>query len=227
MSATMSKKEKKQLRKQMMQRKAELIAKHGSNVGRRPGDSGAYRTFSDVKPKLPSYTPSPSRPKPVIKAVTPPKPAATRKPRVVSPAPAPTAPASAYPTAEDRIGETGPGVLQRSAARVEAFGGAVRRGVGAALRWRPPKIAWHRLSADATASGFGTLASVVWPLRLCGLVAVGAAVKLALEAHSAGMTVVSTALVLGMGVALAVVLIALAEIARALRHLADHFTHRA
>ena len=44
----LTKKQKKQMRKQMMQRKAELIAKHGS-AGGRPGDSGRYRSFSDVE----------------------------------------------------------------------------------------------------------------------------------------------------------------------------------
>ncbi len=236
MSATLTKKEKKQLRKQMMLKKQELIAKHGSA---RPGDSGSsggFRTFADVKPKLPSYTPSaaptrPSaRPKPVIKTVVPPKPAAARKPRVVSPAPAVSSQPSHYAATTyentDAVPvvavDGGPGVLQRGAARVEWLFGKVAAGLGAALRWRPhvPRIPWHRMTADATAPGFGTLGTIVWPLRCCGLVAVGGAAKLALEAHTRGASLVATTLVLGMGLAVAVMILALAEIARALKHLA-------
>ncbi|MEM8783271.1 MAG: hypothetical protein AAGE65_10520 [Planctomycetota bacterium] len=231
MSATMSKKEKKALRKQMMQRKQELLAKHGSpaSSGGRPGDSGAYRTFSDVKPKLPTYTPSkPATPvkskpkpkisrvawrdrsKPVIKTKTPPAPQAVRaalpkRPVVAVPSPA----AAGSPC------ELTPGVLQRSAARVEA--GAAR--VAALRHWRPPRIPWEKLSVDATAPAFGTLRAIVWPMRLCGLVAVGGAAKLALEAHAAGFSPVAASLVLGLGVAVAVGVLALAEISRVLHHL--------
>ncbi|MEM1446455.1 MAG: hypothetical protein AAGF84_10390 [Planctomycetota bacterium] len=251
MSATLSKKEKKALRKQMMQRKQELLAKHGSpgssNSGKRPGDSGAYRTFSDVKPKLPTYTPpkrsepvkpsKPSKPsrtrvswrdrvKPVVTTKTPPapKPARTFSPKLAQPKPQSRSVAATHPSrpvppatpvaVASPHGLT-PGLLQRSAARIEA--GAAR--IAALRRWRPPRIPWEKFSVDATAPTFGTLRSMVWPMRLCGIVAVGGAAKLALEAHAAGFTPVAASLVFGLGVAVAVGVLALAEIGRVLHHL--------
>ncbi|MEM1446072.1 MAG: hypothetical protein AAGF84_08460 [Planctomycetota bacterium] len=245
MSATLSKKEKKALRKQMMQRKQELLAKHGS-PGTRPGDSGSYRTFSDVKPKLPTYTPpkrsesaKPSktsnsskagksrlswrdRVKPVVTAKTPPAPKPARKfsPKLAKSKPAlatrqPTPVTAATPVAVVSPNGLTPGLLQRSAARIEA--GAAR--IAALRHWRPPRIPWEKFSVDATAPTFGTLRSMVWPMRLCGLVAVGGAVKLALEAQAAGFTPVASSLVFGLGVAVGVGVLALAEISRVLHHL--------
>ncbi len=241
--ATLTKKQKKQFRKQLMQKKQALLAKHapgsqatrgarfggGGYSGAGDTSGGGFRTLSDAKSKLPTYTPAVSaagrRATPVIKTTTPPKPAAKRQPRILAQASGPAQTRAVLSGAAMET-TTGPGVLQRAAARLEHLGARL-----AALRhWRPrkpqalrmprlPRIPWHRFSADATAPGFGTLATIVWPLRLCGLVAIGGAVKLALEAHSRGASFVATVLVLGMGVAVAVMILALAEIARALRHL--------
>ncbi|MEM7575874.1 MAG: hypothetical protein AAF328_00235 [Planctomycetota bacterium] len=256
MSATLSKKDKKQLRKQMMQRKQELLAKQAQRnsggltgnssgiPGPRPGDSGAYRTFSDVKPKLPTYTPSPpgtpakpaakSKPKsnakakasrvswrdrarPAIKTKTPPKAEAVRATAPARPIRVPSRPAAPAQASLQVLpsNELPPGVLQRSAARIEA--GAAR--IAALRHYRPPRIPWEKLSVDATAPAFGTLRAIVWPMRLCGLVAVGGAAKLALEAQAAGFSAVAASLVFGLGLAVAVGVLALAEICRVLHHL--------
>ena len=213
----LTKKQRKELRKQMMQRKAELIAKHGSAVGR-PGESRKFRSFSEVQPKLPSYTPSPqpqsrqARPEPVVTATTPPEPsAATRRRLFKRPETEPTRQVRAPKLPADRPAARTP--ARRGFGRLTDPFVRIWDSVTAAVNWRP----FAQSDPDTIHAGFGTLGAVVWPLRLCGIICVGGAVKLALEANSQGATYIPSMLVLGMGVALAVMILAMAEIARALR----------
>lgn len=98
------------------------------------------------------------------------------------------------------MGET-PGPLQRGAAGVESACRRVVRGIGHVRQWL-------RVEPDE-ASAYGSLPGVVWPLRLCGLLSVAGAATMATQME--GMR----ALALGFGLGIAVIQLALAEIARA------------
>ncbi len=234
---TLSKKERKALRKQMMQRKEQLLAKHGRSPGnpRNPGSSvtsgsardgrlGSSRMFSDVKPKLPAAPPKPTASK--LPTWTPPDPqrtlaAATPKPAssvtsggrrslrprvrdtVYTPAPRPT------PGVVRDLDDTGPGPLTRFAAALEHAG---RRGWHA---WqnRP----WRDTGEPTRADTHRTLSVMIKPLRTLGLVAVVGAVVLGRESRRMGASDTGSFVVLGMGLGLAIGLLALAEIAGALR----------
>ncbi|MEO0514644.1 MAG: hypothetical protein AAF086_05040 [Planctomycetota bacterium] len=231
-TATLSKKERKQLRKQMMERKEQLLAKHGRPSGssagdRRLGSSSGGRMFSDIKPKLPADPPKPSasklptwtppaQPEPhrTLSAATP-KPAISGaagrrrslRPRVrdtvYTPAPTPT------PAVVRDLDDTGPGPLTRFAAALE---NTSRRGL---LAWR--NRPWRDTGEQTRGDTHRTLSLMIKPLRTLGLVAVVGAVVLGRESRSMGASDTGSLVVLGMGLGLAIGLLALAEITSALR----------
>jgi hypothetical protein len=232
---TLSKKERKQLRKEMMQRKTELQAKFGRGnaapVGRGKVSPNS-RSFADVKPKLPGDPPKPAAtpraPKPSAAARPSSAPTPVTRPRWSRPANAaedaepkpPPAEAPATFSAESapnapgiqHLDAPGPGPLTRAAAACES---AARRGLQL-YRDRP----WQR-SAQPTPSprpaAYRSLSLMIKPLRLLGLTAVGGAVVLGRESRLLGATDTGSLVVLGFGLALAVGLLALAEIAGGLR----------
>ncbi|MEM9881761.1 MAG: hypothetical protein AAF800_02445 [Planctomycetota bacterium] len=204
-TATLSKKERKALRKQMLERKEALLAKHG-----RGGTGGAARSFADVKPKLPGDPPKPAASARAGRRVgwSPPAP-----PRTLPPArprfAGRTRPAAAPETPPiRRLDEPGP--LTRSAAAVE-------RGFATATRlWRDRPWKRDPDRPARRAQAHRGLATVVRPLRFLGLAAVGGAVALGRASRAAGFDDAASFVVLGLGLGLAVGLLALAEIAAAL-----------
>ncbi len=105
---------------------------------------------------------------------------------------------------------TGPGPLTRGAAALER---AARRGVRL-YHERP----WRQQKRPTTrAHTHRNLALLVRPLRWLGAAAVLGAMALGRESRGMGAGETGSLVVLGMGLGLAVVLLALAEIAAALR----------
>ncbi|MEM1108832.1 MAG: hypothetical protein AAGH99_09105 [Planctomycetota bacterium] len=226
-TATLSKKERKALRKQMMEKKEQLLAKHG----RSDKALGSSRPFSDIKPKLPADPPKPKlptwtppEPKRTLAAITP-KPASTRdrsarrrslRPRVrdevrTQPAPAYLPGAGTLPGAGGvrDLDHTGPGPLTRFAAALENTG----RGIARLWRDRP----WRDTGDQTRGETHRTLSLMIKPLRTLGIVAVPGALVLGRELRLMGASDTGSLVVLGMGLSLAVGLLALAEIAGALR----------
>lgn len=229
--ATLSKKERKQLRKQMMERKEKLLAKHGR------GDTARAATKSKLpadppKPtpgKLPSWTP-PTQPTPhraLVETPTP-QPSDFRgrgrrslRPRVrdtvYAPATANVAPqpAEILPGVVD-LDAAGPGPLTRAAAWIERVG---RRAI---VLWK--QRPWRDTpEADGEArrsEAYRSLSLMIKPLRTLGIVAIAGAIVLGRESRGMGASDTGSLVVLGMGLGLAVVLLALAEIAGALRTIA-------
>ena len=226
-TATLSKKERKALRKQMMERKEQLLAKHGRAGGSgQDALAGSGRSFSDIKPKLPG-----DPPKPKLPSWTPPaQPAPHRslatafKSKATLSGGSATGRRSLRPRVRDTVrpnaataaivdlDHAGPGPLTRAAAALES-------GVFHAVRlWR--NRPW-RDTGDATrAETYRALTLLIKPLRLLGLVTVGGAVVLGRESRGVGISDTGSLVVLGLGLGLAVVLLALAEIARGLRTVA-------
>lgn len=226
-TATLSKAQRKQLRKQMMQRKEELMAKHGRS-------GGNARSFAQVKPKLPAdVTPKPQpTPKPQVAAsVTPvgttrwnqPAPyrsLPTTAPQAVRPAATPISttpptpsPYRAAPAAAPirDLDEAGPGPLTRAAVMIER----VTRRALHAWQTRPWKDTGEPRRSDAHRS----LSLVVRPLRWMGFVSIAGAIAMGRTSRDMGASELGSLVVLGMGLSLAVGLFALAEIARGLRTL--------
>ena len=87
------------------------------------------------------------------------------------------------------------------------------RRAAAAYSERP----WQERPLRRRAEAHRTLARLVPPLRIFGVAAVVGAVALAREVRGMGITDTGTLIVLGMGLGMAVMLLALAEISRALQ----------
>jgi len=195
-TATLNKKQRKQLRRQMEERKKALMAKHGrSDASRR----------ATARPSLPKDPPRAPYQPPTI--VVPPPPRPTAKPARLGRA----AVVSTVPEVRD-LNDAGPGPLTRAAAGVER----VARQAAAAYRDRP----WRERPLRRRAEAHHTLARVVPPLRVLGVVAIVGAVALAREARVMGVSDTGTLVVLGMSLGGAVMLFALAEMARALQVIA-------
>lgn len=223
-TATLSKKERKQLRKQMAERKEQLLAKHG-----RGGDSrlGSSRVFSDIKPKLPGDPPKPAASK--LPSWTPPAQPAPRRTLADALKPKPATSGSVgrrslRPRVRDRVTPgpapaiisdldyTGPGPLTRAAASLES---GVRH---TARLWR--ERPWRDTGETTRAQTYRSLTLLIKPLRLLGFVTIGGAVVLGRESRGVGISDTGSLVVLGLGLGLAVVLLALAEIAAGLRTVA-------
>ncbi len=208
MSATMSKKERKAMRKQMAKRKMELLAKHGR------ADRSATH-----KPNLPKWepvqtteepAPRASRPEPVVTQTVPPKPSTPRKiikRRVMPRSAAPAKPvATPVKPATRMVVTEAPGPLQRGAAVLE-------HGLAKAATLPGKAKELMKVEPDEP-SAYGSVSTMVWPLRFCGLAATAGAVKLSVDAGAAG-GMLTGMVTLGMGLGLAVMLLGLAELARA------------
>jgi len=209
-TATLSKSQRKQLRKQMMERKQELMAKHGR------ADSGASpRSFTDVKPKLPADVK-----KPIPDAV------ASNRPRWTPPVPHRSITANTPPPVRhvpfsrstpitrpviSDLDAAGPGPLTRAAAATER----VARRALTLWRQRP----WQESADPRRSESHRALAGVVRPLRVLGVVVAVGAVALGRTSRDLGASDVGSLVVLGMGLAMAVALLALAEVAKGLRTL--------
>lgn len=234
-SATLSKKERKALRKQMMERKEQLLAKRG-RVGGKGGSAasadarlGSSRAFADIKPKLPADPPKPERSSVTsggkLPTWTPPEPhrsLSTTTPKPASPATSGGRRRSLRPRVRDTVytaapmpslvrdlDHTGPGPLTRFAAALENTG---RRAV---RLWQ--ERPWKDTGEQTRGETHRTLSLMVKPLRTLGLVAVVGALVLGRESRSMGASDTGSLVVLGMGLGLAIGLLALAEIASALR----------
>jgi hypothetical protein len=209
-TATLSKKERKQLRKQMLERKAQLRAKHGRSGSRAaaaadppPGGSDhrptGFRALSQAKveprPTPPSWTP-------------PPQPAPHRTLTRHTPKPTRTDPGPT-PAAVVHLDDPGPGPLTRAAAFVET---SARRGL---QLWRDRP--WQDAGEVTRAESHRALSLLIPPLRTLGLVMIGGAVVLGRESRDLGATTTGSLVFLGVGLALAVVLLGLAELAAGLR----------
>lgn len=240
---TLSKKQRKQLRKQMMQRKEQLLAKHGRSENSQQGGPAAgtstsdsrlssTRMFSDIKPKLPADPPKPARNSETKPPTwTPPnQPEPHRSLTAITPKPEPrhgnlNGRRSLRPRVRDTVhavtpspaivrdlDDIGPGPLTRAAAALENTGRhAVRL-----WKQRPWQNNGHPANATRGDTHRG-LSLMIKPLRTLGLVAVVGAVVLGRESRSMGASDTGSFVVLGMGLGLAVGLLALAEIAGALR----------
>ena len=220
-NAVLTKKQRKKMRKEMQARKQTLMAKHGrSGGGGGAGSERPFRTFSDVKPKLPSDPPKaktatrwqPPEPERVVATtVKPSRPAVGTRPKTVYRPPArPARPARPVPQPVVRdLDAPGPGPLTRAAAGLE---GMARR-TAAAYRDRP----WQDRPVQIRAEAHRTLARVVPPLRILGFMTVFGALALAREARTMGVADTGALVVLGMGLGGAVIMLAMAEIARALQ----------
>lgn len=225
---TLSKKERKQLRKQMMERKEQLLAKHGRTAGKggstTAGDSrlGSSRMFSDIKPKLPTDPPKPTAGKiPTWTPPTQPEPHRTLSATTTKPATSggrrslrPRVRDTVYTTAPTPplvrdLDHTGPGPLTRFAAALE------NTGRHAVRLWQ--ERPWKDSGEQTRGETHRTLSLMVKPLRTLGLVAVVGALVLGRESRSMGASDTGSLVVLGMGLGLAIGLLALAEIASALR----------
>ncbi|MEM7627650.1 MAG: hypothetical protein AAF333_18800 [Planctomycetota bacterium] len=219
-TATLSKKERKALRKQMMERKEQLLAKHGRGTGK-AGDSrlGSSRVFSDIKPKLPG-----DPPKPKLPSWTPPAQPAPHRTLADTIKPRPSTRRSLRPRVRDTVSpnpatalirdldHNGPGPLTRAAAALES-------GVRHAVRlWR--QRPWRDTGESTRAETYRALTLLIKPLRLLGLVTIGGAVVLGRESRGIGISDTGSLVVLGLGLGLAVVLLSLAEIASGLRTVA-------
>jgi len=219
-SGTLSKKERKALRKQMMERKEQLLAKHGRAAGNTDSRLGSSKMFSDIKPKLPA-----DPPKPRLPTWTAPAPHRSLSANTPKPDSKPTASnrRSLRPRVRDTVAipqpatyagvrdldDTGPGPLTRFAAVLENAG---RRG------WHAWQNRPWKDTGESTRSGtHRTLSLMIKPLRTLGLVAVAGAVVLGRESRHMGASDTGSLVVLGMGLGLAVGLLALAEITSALR----------
>ncbi|MEM6854678.1 MAG: hypothetical protein AAF593_09745, partial [Planctomycetota bacterium] len=221
-TSTLSKKERKALRKQMMERKEQLLAKHGRANGSRGGDSrlGSSKMFSDIKPKLPA-----DPPKPKLPTWNPPEPKRTLAATTAKPASAPVAypgRRSLRPRVRDTVyqpqprpaivrdlDDAGPGPLTRFAAALENTGRRVVR----LWQQRP----WKDTGDQTRGETHRSLSLMIKPLRTLGLIAVVGALVLGRESRSMGASDTGSLVVLGMGLGLAIGLLALAEIASALR----------
>lgn len=232
---TLSKKERKALRKQMMERKEELLAKHGRAAGKggtaASADArlGSSRAFADIKPKLPADPPKPA----AISAGklptwTPPEPqrslvtTSTTTPKPANPAASGGRRRSLRPRVRDTVyppaprpavvrdlDDTGPGPLTRFAAALE------NTGRHAVRLWQ--ERPWKDTGEQTRGETHRTLSLMIKPLRSLGLVAVVGALMLGRESRSMGASDTGSLVVLGMGLGLAIGLLALAEIASALR----------
>jgi len=191
-TATLSKSQRKQLRRQMEERKKALLAKHGRSAASRR---------SAARPSLPKDPPRAPYQPPTIMLSPPARPSVkpARPRRVV------------VPEIRD-LSAAGPGPLTRAAAGVEH----VARRAAAAWRERP----WQERPLRRRAEAHRTLARVVPPLRVLGVAAIVGAVALAREARVLGLSDTGALVVLGMSLGGAVVLLALAEMARALQVIA-------
>lgn len=236
-TATLSKKERKALRKQMMERKEQLLAKHGrSGKAAAKADSrlGSSRMFSDIKPKLPadppkpklpSWTP-PAQPKPHRTLTGADKPRGSRRslrPRVRDTVNS-TASRQRFnglpglPGVRD-LDDNGPGPLTRAAAMLTRAVSGLELGVVKAVRlWQ--ERPWRDTGDASRAEAYRSLTLLIKPLRLLGIVAVGGAVVLGRESRGVGVSDTGSLVVLGMGLAIAVILLALAEIASGIRTVA-------
>lgn len=220
-TATLSKKERKALRKQMMERKAQLQAKHG-RAGGSDSRLGSSRMFSDIKPKLPADPPKPKLP--TWTPPTQPEPrrtlaeAQTPKPRVsggrrsLRPRVRDRVEAPSAPSVIRDLDYTGPGPLTKAAAALESG----IRGVVRLWQERP----WKDTGAtDTRAQTYRSLSLLIKPLRWLGVIAIGGAVVLGRESRGIGVSDTGSFVVLGMGLGLAVVLLTLAELASGLRQI--------
>ena len=241
-TATLSKKERKQLRKQMLERKQQLQAKHGraASSGSREM-SGKSVSFSDIQPKLPS-----DRPRSALPAWTPPRQPEPKRelaptgqrgsvftdrdpvpanddatPRVVElHHPHPETDRSGVAAGSTRyigidVPPAGPGPLTRLAAGVE-------QGVRGLLhRWQ--RYRDHRGEAPRgeplprRADMHRQLAWMVGPLRVLAWVMVAGAVALGRESRGIGVGVTGSLVVLGAGLALAIGLLTLAQLVQGMR----------
>ncbi|MEM6458095.1 MAG: hypothetical protein AAF710_01755 [Planctomycetota bacterium] len=202
-TATLSKKERKALRKQMLERKEALLAKHG-----RGGSAGTARSFADVKPKLPGDPPKPAASRHGWTAPSPKRTLAPARPRFAGRVRSETSVVAAPSSRIRSLDEPGP--LTRSAAAVE-------RGFATATRlWRDRPWKRDPDRPARRAQAHRGLATLVRPLRFLGLAAVGGAVVLGRASRAAGFDDPASFVVLGLGLGLAVGLLALAEIAAAL-----------
>ena len=203
--AVLSKSQRKQLRKQMEERKQALLAKHGRSgtSSRRP-----------VRPSLPKDPPRAPYQPPTIVLSPParPTPSPPKTPKTVMPARTRRAVVrSVEPEIRD-LSEAGPGPLTRTAAGLEH----VARRAAAAWRERP----WQERPLRRRTEAHRTLARVVPPLRLMGVAAIVGALALAREVRGLGVSDTGVLVVLGMSLGGAVVLLTLAEMARALQVIA-------
>lgn len=229
---TLSKKERKQLRKQMMERKEQLLAKHGRGDTARAASARPKLPSDPPKAKLPTWTP-PAQPAPhraLVETTAAPEPAAFRgrrslRPRVRDTAYLPASDKTTPQPAEILPGElpgvvdlddAGPGPLTRAAAAVERVG---RRSI---ILWkqRPWRDTGETRGEPRRSEAYRSLSLMVRPLRTLGLVAIAGAIVLGRESRGMGASETGSLVVLGMGLGLAVVLLALAEIAGALRTIA-------
>ncbi len=195
-TATLSKSQRKKLRRQMEERKKALLAKHGRSAA--AGRTGTRPSL----PKDPPRTPFPPPtavvvPAPVVRAPAVPPPPTSKPPA-----------RAAVPEVRD-LDAPGPGPLSRGAAVVEHMA----RRAAAAYRERP----WQERPLRRRAEAHRTLARLVPPLRVLGVAAVVGAVALAREARGLGLSDTGALVVLGMSLGGAVVLLSLAEMARALQ----------
>jgi|GEM_PF-2355396 len=236
-SGSMSKKDRKALRKQLMAKKQELLAKRNAM-----GASSKPSLPADLPKPAVRQQPTPRRTPmapaaPVVQQSAPARPSrhvawpaskakplnerpkrrvykkegavpggvvsrplasvVAREPEMPAHEPMAAVAQAAVPIA---MGQT-PGPLQRGAAGIESGCRCAMRGLGYVKQWL-------RVEPDES-SAYGSLTGVVWPLRLCGLLSVAGAVAMATQVE--GMR----ALVLGFGLGIAVIQLALAEIARA------------
>ena len=201
-TATLTKSQRKQLRRQMEERKQALLAKHG-----RSASSGRPA----ARPSLPKDPPRASYQPPTIVLSPParPTPRPTKAPAIAKPARPPGAVVrSVEPEIRD-LSNPGPGPLTRTAAGVER----VARRAAAAWRERP----WRERPLRCRAEAHRTLARVVPPLRFMGVAGIIGALALAREARGFGLSDTGVLVVLGMSLGGAVVLLTLAEMARALQ----------
>ncbi|MEE9405150.1 MAG: hypothetical protein V3V20_09670 [Algisphaera sp.] len=248
-NAVLTKKQRKQLRKQMQERKQALLAKHGRDRQGSVGGAGGSvsgglppRQFKGgAKPNLPgrlprgtATLPAASRwqaPKPAREMVASVPPVRSRRvaspvasaseapaavPKSILPTPTPvgTRPRTVWQSAQAEpevcdLDAPGPGPLARAAVGVEALG----RKAAAAYRDRP----WQDQPIKKRSEAYRTLAVVVTPLRVLGVAAVFGALALAREARGLGVSDMGTLVVLGMGLGGAVMMLAMAEMARALQ----------
>ncbi len=260
-TALLPKKERKQLRKQMLERKQQLLAKHGRSGGRHsaasvstsvtssssPCTSANPRTFGEVKPKLPGDPPLKGPANPLPRWTPPTQPAPARSLAagplaqtvftcetaedaetldssvpVAPPCPPSLIPKQAAASPVSHIAgldlpAAGPGPLTRAAVVLE---NAARQTIRL-LRERPwqcPASTVHPVQ-PRRADVHRNLALLVKPLRFLGCVLVAGAIVLGRESRDLGVSVTGSLVVLGTGLALAVVLFTLAELTQALRTL--------
>lgn len=217
--AVLSKKERKQLRKQMTERKQQLLAKHGRGGARLAKASKPTLPPDPTRSTLPTWTPpaqpAPSRTLPLAEESGVERSRGERLRRSLRPrgldAGSPHKPITTpfIPAVVDLDG-TGPGPLTRAAVLVERESRRIVR-VWQQRPWREVADAPRR---SQTHRG---LSLIIKPLRVLGMVSIVGALMLGRESRNMGATDTGSLVVLGMGLGLAVLLLALAEIAGAMR----------